>query len=537
MSLIMTIMTSNVSKENADMIVKNANIYTVDAQFNKAEAFAIKDGKFIDIGSNDYILSKYDAVKVIDTHGKSVFPGFIDGHCHFVSYGENSIRYADLKNCTSFEEVIERLKKHDENNDSEWLLGRGWDQNLWDIKEFPDNKLIHSVFPDKKVLLTRIDGHAVLVSDNILELAHFDSSTIIEGGEILKDDKGNLTGILLDNAADIAKNLIDDLSKIQRIKALKQAEKDCFSLGLTSVTDAGLDIETINLIDSLQESGDLKMNINAMINPDEETLDYFMNQGVIVKDRLSIRSVKLYADGALGSRGAKLLKPYSDEQETDGLIVNDEDFYNHVCERAFNSGYQVCTHAIGDGGVRHILNIYKKYLDKGNDLRWRVEHSQIVDPSDINTYGEYNIIPSIQSTHCTSDMFWAVERLGEERVRYAYAYNDLLRQNNWLINGTDFPIEYINPIYTFYSAVARKDLKGQPVNGFQIENALSRENALKSMTIWAAKGSFDEDKRGSIEVGKHADFIILSEDIMTIEEENIPDVKVESLVIFGEILY
>ena len=320
-------------------------------------------------------------------------------------------------------------------------------------------------------------------------------------------------------------------------EALKQAEKDCFSLGLTSVTDAGLDIETINLIDSLQESGDLKMNINAMINPDEETLDYFMNQGVIVKDRLSIRSVKLYADGALGSRGAKLLKPYSDEQETDGLIVNDEDFYNHVCERAFNSGYQVCTHAIGDGGVRHILNIYKKYLDKGNDLRWRVEHSQIVDPSDINTYGEYNIIPSIQSTHCTSDMFWAVERLGEERVRYAYAYNDLLRQNNWLINGTDFPIEYINPIYTFYSAVARKDLKGQPVNGFQIENALSRENALKSMTIWAAKGSFDEDKRGSIEVGKHADFIILSEDIMTIEEENIPDVKVESLVIFGEIIY
>ena len=511
-----------------DLIVHNANVYTVDNQFSKAEAFAVNDGKFVAIGSNDDILDNYSAYQTLDAQGQSIYPGFIDGHCHFVGYGETKVRYADLNGCISYDEVLERLAKHNENNDSEWLLGRGWDQNLWDVKEFPDNTELQKRFPDKKVLLTRVDGHAVLVSSNILEILNINAKSKIDGGEVILNKKGNPSGILLDNAADMAKAVVPPIDINQRVNALKIAQRDCFSLGLTSVSDAGLDIKSIALIDSLQQQGVLKMKVNAMINPDDETMDYFMKFGVIEKERLTVRSVKIYADGALGSRGAKLLEPYSDAPETSGLIVESEDFYDHVCEKAYNAGYQVCCHAIGDGGVRMILLEYAKFLKGENDLRWRVEHSQVISPQDFALYKAYNIIPSVQATHCTSDMPWAEERLGSERIKNAYAYKTLLAQNGWIINGTDFPIEHISPIKTFYSSMARKDL---------IDNRLSREEALKSMTIWAAKGYFAESRKGSIEVGKEADFVILSNDIMTIEDEKIPEVKVVNTFINGEMVY
>ena len=506
-------------KTKVDLIVHNANVYTVDNQFSKAEAFAVKDGKFVAIGSDRNILRHYYATQTLDAQGQSIYPGFIDGHCHFVGYGETKVRYADLNGCKSFEEVLERLEKHNENNDSEWLLGRGWDQNLWDDKSFPENIELNRRFPDKKVLITRVDGHAVLVSDNVLKIIGLDRANRIDVKQ---------GGILLDNAADMAKSIVPSLNNQQRIKALKIAQRDCFKYGLTGVTDAGLDIRSIALLDSLQQKGVLKMKINAMVNPDDETMDYFMKFGVIEKERLTVRSVKIYADGALGSRGARLLEPYSDAPETSGLFVENEDFYDHVCEKAYNAGYQVCCHAIGDAGVRMILNEYAKFLKGENDLRWRIEHSQVVDAQDFVLYKEYNIIPSIQATHCTSDMPWAEERLGSERVKNAYAYKTLLAQNGWLINGTDFPIEHISPIETFYSSVARKYL---------IENKLTREEALKSMTIWAAKGYFVESRKGSIEIGKEADFVILSADIMTIEDEKIPEVKVMNTFIDGEMVY
>ena len=506
-------------KTKVDLIVHNANVYTVDNQFSKAEAFAVKDGKFVAIGSDRNILRHYYATQTLDAQGQSIYPGFIDGHCHFVGYGETKVRYADLNGCKSFEEVLERLEKHNENNDSEWLLGRGWDQNLWDDKSFPENIELNRRFPDKKVLITRVDGHAVLVSDNVLKIIGLDRANRIDVKQ---------GGILLDNAADMAKSIVPSLNNQQRIKALKIAQRDCFKYGLTGVTDAGLDIRSIALLDSLQQKGVLKMKINAMVNPDDETMDYFMKFGVIEKERLTVRSVKIYADGALGSRGARLLEPYSDAPETSGLFVENEDFYDHVCEKAYNAGYQVCCHAIGDAGVRMILNEYAKFLKGENDLRWRIEHSQVVDAQDFALYKEYNIIPSIQATHCTSDMPWAEERLGSERVKNAYAYKTLLAQNGWLINGTDFPIEHISPIKTFYSSVARKYLT---------DNKLSRKEALKSMTIWAAKGYFAESRKGSIEIGKEADFVILSADIMTVEDEKIPDVKVMNTFIDGEMVY
>ena len=518
------IMSSCQTKTPVDLIVHNAKIYTVDADFSMADAFAVKDGKFVAVGNENDILRQYDAKEVIDAQSQAVYPGFMDGHSHFTGYGENLVRWANLKGCQSYDKVIERLKVHDSLYPAEWLLGRGWDQNLWTPAEFPDNAKLAEVFPNKKVLLTRVDGHAVLVSKEVLDLAGIDPNYKMDGGMALVKD-GRCTGVLLDNTADVAKALIPPMSQEQRVQALLKAQENCLSVGLTSVTDAGQDIETIALIDSMQQTGLLKIHVNAMVNPDDETMDHFMHQGCIDKERLTVRSVKIYADGALGSRGAKLLEPYSDAPETSGLILESDEFYRHVCEKAYEAGYQVCCHAIGVGGVHHILDIYSEYLKGQNDLRWRIEHSQVVAEDDFDRYGQYSVIPSIQTTHCTSDMDWAGERLGAERIKNAYAYQRLLKQNGWVINGTDFPIEDISPIYTFYAAIARKHLDGTPSEGFQMENALTREQALRSITIWVAKGCFLEDRKGSIEVGKDADFVILDRDIMTVDEREIPATK------------
>ena len=517
------IMSSCQTKTPVDLIVHNAKIYTVDADFSMAEAFAVKDGKFVAVGKENDIMSRYEAKETVDVEGKPVYPGFMDGHSHFSGYAENLVRWADLKGSQSFDEVIHRLKVHDSLHPSEWLLGRGWDQNLWTPAEFPDNLRLAEEFPGRKVLLSRVDGHAVLVSKEILEQMDIDKNYHQDGGLAITKD-GRCTGVLLDNTADAARALIPPMTSEEKIHALLVAQENCWAVGLRSVTDAGLDIETITLIDSLQEAGLLKIHVNAMINPDDETMDYFMSRGIIDKEKLTVRSVKIYADGALGSRGAKLIEPYSDAPETSGHIVESDDFYRHVCQKAYDAGYQVCCHAIGDGGVHHILDIYSEFLKGPNDLRWRIEHSQVVAEEDFQRYHDYSVIPSIQTTHCTSDMDWAGERLGPERIKNAYAYQRLLQQNGWVINGTDFPIEDISPLYTFYAATERKHLNyDHPDNGFildptsegfQMENALTPEQALRSITIWVAKGCFLEDRKGSIEVGKDADYVILNKQLL-----------------------
>ena len=516
------IMSSCNHKTPVDLIVHNAKIYTVDADFSMSEAFAVKDGKFVAVGNENDIMDHYTGAEVIDAQGRPVYPGFMDGHCHFCGYAENLVRWADLKGCQSYDEVIERLKTHDSLHPAEWLLGRGWDQNLWTPAEFPDNQRLAEEFPRRKVLLTRVDGHAVLVSKEVLDMAGIDKNYHQDGGLAMVKD-GRCTGILLDNTADVAKAFIPPMTREEKIHALLAAQEKCWEVGLRSVTDAGLDIETITLIDSLQEAGLLKIHVNAMINPDDETMDYFMDKGIIDKKKLTVRSVKIYADGALGSRGAKLLEPYSDAVEC-GMILESDEFYRHVCQKAYDAGYQVCCHAIGDGGVHHILDIYSEFLKGPNDLRWRIEHSQVVADEDFQRYHDFSVIPSIQTTHCTSDMDWAGERLGPERIKNAYAYQRLLQQNGWVVNGTDFPIEDINPLYTFYAATERKHLNydhpedgiilDPSSEGFQMENALTPEQALRSITIWVAKGCFLEHRKGSIEVGKDADYVILDKDIM-----------------------
>ncbi len=524
----------NTMKKKVDLIVFNGIVYTVDSTFSKAEAFAVADGKFVAVGSNHEIIRNYESDRVVDANNEAIYPGFIDGHCHFFGLGENLVRYAELSGSKSFEEVLNRLSLHAEKHPDEWILGRGWDQNLWEDKAFPTNQELNKRFPEKKIILIRIDGHAALVNDAVLELAGMNGKSKVEGGKILLDENGKPTGLLVDKAYEKVQELIPPLSKPQQIQALMEAQKACFSVGLSGVTDAGLPLKKILLIDSLQSTGKLKMKINAMIDPDDETTTFFFNKGPVVKDRLSVRSVKLYADGALGSRGALLIEPYSDDPGSIGLMMYDTAYYQNICQRAYDAGYQVNTHAIGDGGNRFVLNLYAKYLKGKNDRRWRIEHAQVVNEKDFNLFGAFNIIPSIQSTHATSDMLWAPDRLGADRMKGAYAQQKLLRQNGWLINGTDFPIESINPIKTFYAAVVRKNEQGVPEHGFQMEDALSRDEALRSITLWPAKGAFEEKLKGSIEVGKAADFVILDRDIMQIKEDEILQSEVLLLVVSGE---
>lgn len=508
------------NRQKVDLIVYNATVYTVDDAFSKAEAFAIKDGRFVAVGSSEEIMKLYRADDTRDLHGAPVYPGFMDGHCHFNGLGEWKVRYADLVGCKSFDEVIERLQEHARKYPSEWLLGRGWDQNLWDGKHFPNNKRLNELFPDKYVALTRIDGHMGLVNDRLLRYMHYDSPD----------------GLLLDAPYDSVKAAIPKLSPDEHRRALKTAQEVCFAEGLTGVTDAGLSLDDILLIDSMQQQGELLIKMNVMMNPDEATLRHFFPNGPLHKERLAVCSIKLYADGALGSRGAYLIDPYSDDPGNRGIQMYPTEYYDSICQLAYAAGFQVCTHAIGDGGVRMMLRAYETALKGKNDRRWRIEHSQVVHPDDFVLYQRNSIIPSIQSTHATSDMGWAAERLGE-RVHNAYAYRRLLEQNGWLVNGTDFPIEHVSPFYTFYAAVARQDLNGNPIDGWQMEDAFNREEALKSITCWVAKGYFEEKNKGSIEPGKEADFVILDRDIMTVPLSEIPVANVLNLFVSGQEVY
>jgi predicted amidohydrolase YtcJ len=520
--------------KNADLIVTNAKIYTVDSSFSMAEAMAVKDGKILAIGSEDEIMNAYDSPLISDLSGLPVYPGFIDAHCHFYSYGLSLLKRADLVGTESFEDVLEVISGHQKKFPSAyWIEGRGWDQNDWEVKEFPTREKLDELFPENPVILTRIDGHAALVNSKALEIAGITSKTKIAGGDVILKN-GQPTGVLIDNAIELVTDLIPDPDPDQIAEALLTAQKNCFAVGLTGVHDAGLEKNVIDVIETLDNSNDLRMRIYAMLSPTGENFEYYVAKGPTKTDRLNIRSIKLYADGALGSRGAKLLADYSDDPGNSGLILRTPDSIRDILKTAYAQGFQINTHAIGDSANRMMLTLYGEVLKGKNDKRWRIEHVQIIAPEDFDLFGKYSIIPSAQPTHATSDMYWADERLGPERIKGAYAYKQLLDQSGWIPLGTDFPIENINPLYTFYAAVVRKDLKGWPEGGFQVENALSREEALKGMTFWAAKAAFEENEKGSLEAGKMADFVVLDKDIMEISGNEIPNVKVLKTFIGGQ---
>jgi predicted amidohydrolase YtcJ len=522
-------------QNDVDLLVKNAHVYTVDGKFTEAEAFAVKGGKIIAVGTTDSLEKAFMAKDVVDAGGKAVYPGFIDAHTHFFQYGE-TLHQVNLVGTQSWAEIVDSVLAFSKANPDGWLIGRGWDQNKWAVKQFPNKAKLDSVFPARPVVLRRIDGHAVIANQAALNIAGIKPGQTIAGGQI-ETIKGKLTGILVDNAVQLVSHKIpaDDYDQIK--SDFLGAQANCFAVGLTTVDDCGLDYPLVNTIKELQHSGVLKMRMYVMLSDKPENFAALFKSGIIKTPRLNVRSFKVYADGALGSRGACLLKPYTDKANWTGFLLNTPNHYDAVAAMIAAKGFQMCTHAIGDSANRTILKIYAKNLKGKNDRRWRIEHAQIIAPEDLRLFGDNNIIPSVQPTHATSDMLWAVDRLGKKRLKSGYAYQQLLQQNGWLPLGTDFPVENINPMYTFYAAVVRKNLKGQPGGGFQMENALTRKQALMGMTIWAAKANFEENEKGSIEPGKFADFVILDKDIMQINGADLPGVKVLKTYVNGEKVY
>ncbi len=530
-------------KPKADLLVYNASIYTVDSAFSTADAMLIKDGKILRTGKLKELEEDFDALEKLDAQGKFIYPGFIDAHAHFLGYGMG-LQTADLVGTTSWEEILERLKKFAGENKEGWIIGRGWDQNDWAEKEFPDNQQLNQLFPDRPVLLQRIDGHAAIVNQKALDLAGLKVGDHIAGGEIeVKRPRPQdsfmprLTGILVDNAIDLVSSKIPAASSAQFREALVDAQRNCFAMGLTTIDDCGLSASDVEGIQALQDKGDLKMRLYVMLSDVPANYDFLEKKGMIKTDRLNVRSFKVYGDGALGSRGACLLQPYSDKPGYSGFLLSSPAHFDSVAARISAKGFQMCTHAIGDSGNREMLKIYAKYLKGKNDLRWRIEHAQVIDKNDFGLFGANSIVPSVQPTHATSDMYWAADRLGTERIKGAYAYQQLLKENGWIPLGTDFPVEDISPFKTFYAAVVRKDAKGWPASGFQPENALSREQALRGMTIWAARANFEEKEKGSLEAGKWADFVILDQDIMKTDEQQLLTIKVWKTFLGGEAVY
>jgi len=534
-SLLLVLLMTSCSRQKADLIIYNAKIYTINDKFDIAEAMAVKDGKILAVGSNADVREKFGAKEEVDANGKAVYPGFIDAHAHFYGYGE-SLQSADLRGTTSWEDVLKRVTEFAKTHPDGWLTGRGWDQNDWDNKQFPSKEKLDELFPNRPVLLERIDGHASIANQSALNAAGITKSFTLTGGDIVEKD-GKLTGLLIDNAVELVSNKVPSADEKKAAKILLDAQKNCFAVGLTTIDDCGLDFEAVEFIEKMQSDKSLKMRLYVMLSDAEKNFDYLFKRGAIKTDRLNVRAFKVYADGALGSRGACLLHPYSDMPNKSGFLLSDIKHFEEVADKINAHNFQMCTHAIGDSANRSILKIYDKVLKGKNDKRWRIEHAQVVAQSDFGLFGKSSVVPSVQPTHATSDMYWAVDRLGNERVKGAYAYKQLMNQNGWIPLGTDFPVEQINPMLTFYAATARKDSKEFPKGGFQMENALTPEQALRGMTIWAAKANFEEKEKGSLEVGKFADFVILDNDIMKATGQQILNNKVLKTYLNGEKVY
>ncbi|MES2680759.1 MAG: amidohydrolase family protein [Bacteroidota bacterium] len=536
-------------KKPADLILHNAVIYSVDSAFTVGEAMAVKDGIIIEVGTNHEVLEKYTAAEVIDVKKKIIFPGFIDAHCHFVAYGLG-LRQVNLVGTTSFKEIIGRVVDFSKKNkssldntspttehrvagdDTSWIIGRGWDQNDWPVKQYPTKKELDSIFPGRPVMLTRIDGHAALVNSLALKKAGINAQTKIAGGEILKSgDQPN--GILIDRAVDLVNNVIPQTREEELSEALMSAQENCLALGITTVDDAGLMKSDVDMVNQLQQTGKLKMRVYAMLSDSLPNFDFYLKNGPYKTKRLNVRSFKFYADGAMGSRGACLFKDYSDKQGWKGFLLTPRTHFEKYAALLNEKGFQMNTHCIGDSALGMVLDVYEKHCDKKTSHRWRIEHAQILDSEDFKRFSA-DIIPSVQPTHATSDMYWVETRLGKKRVKNAYAYQDLLKASGMIALGTDFPVEDISPFKTFYAAVARKDSKGFPEHGFQPENALSREQTIRGMTIWAAHSNFEETEKGSLEKGKLADFVIVDTDLMKCEIKETLKAKVLATYINGE---
>lgn len=516
----------NENKKNVDSILYNGQVITMNDSMPIASVVIVEKGKIVAVGDST-LLSQYQCSdkSKINLEGKYLYPGFIDAHCHFYGYAK-TLMSCNLVGTKSWEDVLNKLVTFSKSTKTIWLTGRGWDQNDWVNKQYPDNSILNTMFPNQPVILKRVDGHAAICNQTALSLAGINGNTKIQGGEIIQVG-GKLTGVLVDNAVDMVEKVIAPPTSPELVEVLKKAEQECFNLGLTTLADAGLDIETCLFIDSLGTKNILNIYLYMMLNPTSNGLKYAQTMGVYENDHTKICSFKLYADGALGSRGAKLKQPYCDRTNHSGMFLNDAAYFDKWCsDISSTTEYQVNTHCIGDSANHLLSQVYGKYLKGKNDKRWRIEHAQIVDPNDVNLFSKFSIIPSVQPTHATSDGPWVEDRICAHRMQGAYAYHTLLEQNGYLPLGTDFPVEYLNPLFTFYSAVFRQNANDGDMKPFLVDEKLMPIEALKGMTIWAAKACRLDHRKGSIEIGKDADFVLLNTNLLNCNQASILNAKI-----------
>ncbi len=516
------------------MIIHNATIYMVNEKFDLANTMVLKDGRVVAIGG-DSLLKQFTSLKKINAEGKFIYPGFIDAHCHFTGYAMDAYKLK-LFGTKSFSEMVSKVVAFASSSNRSWIEGTGWDQNDWTDKHFPVKDTLDHLFPDIPVFLLRVDGHAVLLNQKALDLCGVNTSASISGGEISRKD-GKLTGILTDNAINLVRPFLPALTAKEAMHYIVSAQHEFVQVGLTSIVECGVKKEVIDWMKTIYQNKQLQLRTTFMLNADSDCMNTYLNRTPLKTEDLHMAGFKVYADGSLGSRGACLLRDYSDRPHHMGSMLTSSENLSNIISKIEQSPYQLCIHAIGDSANRNVLQLYANALKGKNDRRWRIEHAQVVNQNDIHLFGDYSIIPSVQPTHATSDMYWAEDRIGKDRIREAYAYKNLLMQNRWMPLGTDFPVENLNPIYTFYAAVFRKDKANFPDAGFQMENALTREEALRGMTIWAAKSVFEEKEKGSLEPGKLADFVILDTDLMHDEASRIYKSKVLATYINGMMVF
>ena len=528
----------NFKSQHADLILHNTVGLVCDGSpiSTTKMAIAIEKGKIIAVGPERKILNAYSADEKIDLKQAVVYPGLIDAHAHFTGYALSKLE-VDLVGAVSYDDVLSRLETFSQTHTSGWLTGRGWDQNKWTPSSYPTLTLLDDLFPTRPVAIRRIDGHALLANTAALRIAGMSEVRFIQGGEMISLEDGSPSGVLIDGAADSLLVFIPPHDGATKDAALIQAQHDLFALGLTTVVDAGLDVSEISRIDSLQRKGDLKIRVVAMASGTQPNLDAAFKKGPQRSDHLIAQSIKFYMDGSLGSRGAALLAPYSDRPSHSGFIFQDAVTFRANLDLAYERGFQVATHCIGDSAVRNVLNLYNDVLGGQNDKRWRIEHAQVVSPSDLPLFTSASIIPSVQPTHATSDMYWAGERLGRNRIRTAYTYRDLQNVIGILPLGTDMPVEDIDPRKTFYAATVRKDSDGFPSEGYHVDQSLTRESAIYGMTLWAAIANFHEAEVGSIEVGKWADFVVMDRNLLTIDPDQILGAKTLRTFVSGIQVY
>jgi len=537
---------SVVRAEDADLLLTNGNVYTVTEKQPKAEAVAIKANRIVFVGSNEDA-KKFHAAKIVDLHGRTVVPGFTDSHCHIFGIGEREMRL-NLEGTNSLDDFLARVKERvDKTGAGKWITGRGWIETFWKPSQFPTRQDLNKIAPNNPVFLTRADGHASIANSSALKIARIDKNTPDPfGGQILKKD-GEPNGMLLDKAQDLVAKNIPKPGEGDREQALLRGIDREVKLGWCEIQNAGSYKEDIDLIHKAFEAGKIKIRfVNAVYGPGEDAQN-FLCEGPTINafdHHFTQRTIKVLFDGALGSRGGALLKPYSDAPETSGLLREKPEELRPMFEEALRRGIQVETHALGDRANRLILDLYEKAFKavppnerKIREPRWRIEHAQIVDPDDIPRFAKLGVIPSMQPSHAISDLFFAPARLGMDRLVGAYAWQSFIKSGCIIAGGSDAPVERGEPMIEFYAAVARKSVKGESGEGWHPEQAVSREDALKMFTIWPAYAAFQENDKGSIEVGKLADFTVLSQDIMKIPETEILETRNEMTVIGGEIIY